>query len=91
MLTKLQPGSARAEEMLPTSVRVYLLFRRWQCLTALIFLTAGFHSRLEAGEAGTFQLNANAQVDGSGVYFAELVRTSQSLPPLRCAGIWQNG
>ncbi len=83
MLTKIKPGSARAEEMLPNSVRVYRSSRRWQCLTALIFLTAGFHSRLQAGETGAFQLNANAQVDGSGVYFAELVRTSESLPSLR--------
>jgi flagella basal body P-ring formation protein FlgA len=83
MLTKLQSGRARAKEMFPTAVGGYRLFRRWQYLTALIFLAAAVNSPLQAGETGAFQLNANAQVDGSGVYFAELVRTSQSLPSLR--------
>jgi flagellar basal body P-ring formation protein FlgA len=56
---------------------------RWRAAFALVFLSGGFFENLHAGQVSTFQLAANAQVDGSGVYLNQLATSAQPLPAVR--------
>ena len=56
--------------------------RRW-LLPVLMLMAGGFTSPLRAGEPASFQLATNAQVDSSGIFLQQLVKSDQPLPALR--------
>jgi flagella basal body P-ring formation protein FlgA len=57
--------------------------RRWQWLAAMFILSGGFFEVIRADQTPAFQLAANAQVDGSGIFLNQLVVSAQTLPAVR--------
>jgi flagella basal body P-ring formation protein FlgA len=57
--------------------------RRWQVLFVFIFALLGTTSVLPAAVPSTFNLAANTQVDSTGIFLRQLVKSDQPLPALR--------
>jgi len=57
--------------------------RCWKVIFVSIFTFLGFDSGLHAGTPSYFQLAPNAQVDGTGIFLQQLVKSDQPLPAVR--------
>ena len=67
----------------PTGPLGLWVIHRWQFLCVLFCLGGGFMPCLHAGETAAFELATSVQVDSSGVFLRQLVKSGQPLPSVR--------
>src|ERR1700721_720547 len=67
----------------PTRLLGLWVIQRWQFMCVLLCLGGGFLPCLHAGETAAYELATSAQVDSSGIFLRQLVKSGQPLPSVR--------